>query len=52
MGGCDYCQSSYRMQEVDKLQAKLNEAKDGEERKMISRELEITETKRELAVLR
>ena len=37
------------MQEVAKLQEKLSKAKDEEERKVISRETEITETKRQLA---
>ena len=37
------------MQEVAKLQEKLSKAKDEEERKVISREIEITETKSQLA---
>ena len=37
------------MQEVAKLQEKLSKAKDEEERKVISQEMEITETKRQLA---
>ena len=37
------------MQEVAKLQEKLSKAKDEEERKVISREIEITEAKRQLA---
>ena len=37
------------MQEVAKLQEKLSKAKDEEERKVISREMEITETKSQLA---
>ena len=36
-------------QEVEKLRQKLRESEDEEERKVISRELEITETKRQLA---
>ena len=40
------------MQEKGKLQGKLSEAKDEEERKVISRELEITNTKKQLADLR
>ena len=37
------------MQEEGKLRQKLREAKDEEERKVISRELEITDAKRQLA---
>ena len=37
------------MQEVAKLKEKLNKAKDEEERKVISQEMEITETNRQLA---
>ena len=37
------------MQEVAKLQEKLSKAKDEEERKVISREMEITNTKSQLA---
>ena len=37
------------MQEVAKLREKLSKAKDEEERKVISREMEITETKSQLA---
>ena len=37
------------IQKVEKLKQKLDEAGDEEERKVISRELEITETKRQLA---
>ena len=37
------------MQENVKLRDKLSEAKDEEERKVISRELEITDAKRQLA---
>ena len=40
------------MQEVAKLQEKLSKTKDEEERKVISREMEITETKRQLAFSR
>ena len=40
------------MQEKGKFQGKLSEAKNEEERKVISRELEITETERELAAFR
>ena len=40
------------MQEVEKLQEKLSKAKDEEERKVISREMEITETNRQLATSR
>ena len=40
------------MQEVAKLQEKLSKAKDEEERKVISREMEITKTKIQLANLR
>ena len=40
------------MQEMGKLRGKLREAKDEEERKVISRELEITDTKRQLALSR
>jgi hypothetical protein len=37
------------MQEADELEGKLSRASDEEERKVISRELEITETKKVLA---
>ena len=37
------------MQEIRKFQDKLSEAKDEEERKVISRELEITKIKKGLA---
>ena len=37
------------MQEVAKLEEKLSKAKDEEERKVIFREMEITETKSQLA---
>ena len=37
------------MQEVKKTREKLREAKNEEERKVISQELEIAETKRQLA---
>ena len=40
------------IQEVDEVQAKLRRAKDDEEMKVISRELEITKAKRQLADLR
>ena len=40
------------MQEVPKLREKLSKAKVEEERKVISREMEITETKIQLADLR
>ena len=40
------------MQEVNKLQGKLSGAKDEEEWKVISQELEIAETKKELALSR
>ena len=37
------------MQEVDELQGKLSRASNEEERRVLSRELEITQTKRDLA---
>ena len=40
------------MQEVAKLEEKLSKAKDEEERKVISREIEISESKRQLALSR
>ena len=41
--------ANHHMQELAKLQEKLSKAKDEEERKVISQEMEITETNRQLA---